>query len=114
MEPIESPVDIWPGTITLKENLYLPQTVAVIEAVEETGFLNKEEGEPFFVKLSDHLTMLPAILDCIDEWNIEGYPRPTSEKDFLGRPLAKATTLATWLFNEVFNYILDVDSVPNE
>ena len=114
MKRIESPVEKWPGTVGLRENLYLPQTTAVLDAVDEVGFLKKKDGEQITIKLQDHLTLLPAILDCIEEWNIEGLERPTSEKDFPGNPLGAANRLASWLFNEVFDLVMFGDTVPNE
>lgn len=114
MKIIESPVERWPGTVGLHENLYLPQTVAVMDVIEQVGFLNKDEGETFTIHLKDHLTLLPAILDCIEEWNIEGLERPTSEKDFPGNPLGAVNRLASWLFNEVFELVLYGDTIPNE
>ena len=114
MKVIESPVKRWPGTVGLRENLFLPQTVAVMDVIEEVGFLDKEEGESFVIHLKDHLTLLPAILDCVEEWDLEGLERPKGPETFPGNPLGDASRLASWLFNEVFDLVLYGDAVPNE
>jgi len=114
MKLIESPVKRWPGTIGLRENLYLPETTAIMDVLEEIGFFGHDEGEGFTIQLKDHLKLIPAILVCIEEWNLEGLERPTGADDFPGNPLSDVSRLASWLFNEVADIVISGDTVPNE
>ena len=63
---ITSPVKRFPGTVTLSDPLTFPQSLAVEDALDAA----QELGEVSVRR--QNYTVLPGLMECVEEWDIEG------------------------------------------
>ncbi len=109
---IKSPVKKWPGTVTLHDPLSLPQVVAIQNSLESAKAL-AEDGDLDKVGVAEyHNELLPAIMDCIESWDLEGLENPPNP--FPGTPRKPAAKLMGWLSTEVVALFSEAEAVPNE
>ena len=127
---ITSPVKKWSGTVTISDPLSLPQAVKFQQAIRDAAALMRkalvEAG--IDVKLEKakktdfdkvRLSTLQvnevygeAILDCVEEWNLEGIENPP---EYLpGTPGISAGKLSSWLIKEITALFKEDEEVPNE
>ena len=127
---IESPVKRWPGTITLPEYLTIPQAMKWEECLAEARsilpeveFEFTEDGELDITKIkAEHLEyfsihdslkyqnkMLPGILVCVSEWNLEGF----DSINFPATPRKSRVALFNWIMAEITKLYKEADEVPN-
>lgn len=126
---IQSPVKRWPGTVTIPEYLTIPQAMAFEDAInnakdllpevtpviigEDNKFpeLTKEQKEYVDVKLSSSWAnaVLPGILACVNEWNLEGLDKD----NFPATPKVSRIELLSWLMGEISKLYNEADEIPN-
>lgn len=126
---IQSPVKRWPGTVTIPEYLTIPQAMAFEDAInnakellpevtpviigEDNKFpeLTKEQKEYVDVKLSSSWAnaVLPGILACVSEWNLEGLDKD----NFPATPKVSRIELISWLMGEISKLYNEADKIPN-
>jgi hypothetical protein len=139
---ITCPVEKWPGTVTISDPLSLPQVSAIEKANAEADLLrvNKwicgkckkihEKPEqvncekcgaeielwrtlPDGVSIAMYRTpLMPAYLDCVEMWNLEGLGNPPAV--FPGTPRVSSSRLAGWLIDEVRLLFREAEEIPNE
>ena len=109
----DSPVDNWKGSVVLADPMSIPQALAWEEglenAIEHRKNLAKEDGSlnlSAFTKFERE--MEPAILVCIEEWNIEGI-----EKSIPASPRVKSIEFFNWLFKSVDGIYSGNSEIPN-
>ena len=103
---IKSPVKKWPGTVTLYDPLSLPQVVAFQDALQSAKDLAWEDEEDIeTLKLAAyHGELFPAVLSCVEKWELEGIADPPDP--FPGTPRKASAELMIWLttgITELFN-----------
>ena len=69
---INSKIAEWKGSITLTDPLLLPQVLALRKAARAFRELG---DDPIFEEMV--YVQLPALLGCVEEWNIKGKDQPT-------------------------------------
>lgn len=104
---ITSPVARWPGTVTIPDELTLPQFAAwedcLIEARASKGVS------------STQLAYLPGILKIVEAWNLDGgWPTVPTLDNIPAKPYAPRIDLLSWLINEILTLWLDEGEVPND
>lgn len=104
---ITSPVEKWPGTVTLHDPLSLPQVVELEEAFARVKTLGKKTSLS-----KQHNELLPTIVSCVTSWDLEGMKNPPNP--FPGTPRRPAAELLNWLVEEVTALFTEAESVPNE
>ena len=105
---ITSPVDRWPGTVTLSDPLTFPQALAVEDALDA---VDKEATQR-----RQNYTILPGLLACIEEWHIEGkgFPKSPTAETFPSTPAIAAAELIAWLIEEIIGLYYEAEPDPNE
>lgn len=93
---ITSPVVRFPGTVEVSDPLNMLQVLAWEKAFREAQAI-KESGY-----LSDlNAAYLPALLSCIDKWNIKGVPDKPTVETFPFSPRLPSAELISWLIGEI-------------
>jgi hypothetical protein len=131
MKTLTSPVKKWPGTIVLPDYLNMTQAIAWEDAIADARSLlpdiefeytednkidtTKLTPEHFkYLSVSQSLKyaekMLPGILACVSEWNLEGL----DAQNFPATPRQARIDLFIWLISEITKLYIDADEVPNE
>ena len=114
---ITSPSKRWPGSVTLSDPLTLPQAEAIENALDdrrdaveeaETG----EDGRVYFT-ITDK-PCLPAVIACVEKWELEGFPDVVEVTSFPFSPRNAAHELIKWLFEEIIKIYSGESEVPNE
>jgi len=57
---------------------------------------------------------LPAILGCVEKWEIENIPEKPTLETFPASPRAETHKLIDWLFRELLTVYFGEATVPNE
>lgn len=106
---ITSPSKRWPGTVTLYDPLTLPQVEAIEIYLANTD--TKDGEKPL---RSYDREQLPALIACVEEWNIENFPvKPTLETWPLS-PRRASREFVMWLLVEILAVYNGELAVPNE
>ena len=105
---IESPVEKFPGFVTLHDPLTYPQLIAYHDATEKAS----ELGETTWIKL--RFALLPGVLACVESWEIEGLQEEPTVDNFPATPLIPSGELITWLQEEITKLLVEAETVPNE
>jgi len=105
---IDSPVKRFPGSVTLHDPLTYPQVIAFQDATAAAGAM----GETTWMKL--RLALLPGILACVENWEVEGVPEAPTIDNFPATPLVSSGELVNWLQEEITGLLIEAETVPNE
>lgn len=108
---ITSPVDRWPGTITLPDYLSFPQEAEWEDAIEAAG------GEELALidaasKPRPAMALLPAILGIVQEWRLEGFPEYPTLDTFPATPKLSSARLLAWIIGEIAALYEEAITVP--
>ena len=120
---IQSPVKKFPGTVTLSDPLTLPQVVIIDDCLmtRRDFFEEVEDGDNRVYKLkpgmfwskSDSLEVA-AIVQCVDEWSLKGFPEKVTAETFPGSPRSASQAVINWLLTEIMNVYQGETEIPNE
>lgn len=106
---ITSPVEKWPGTVTLSDPLTLPQGRAFEEGlIEAQKALRDSKGQ-----LSYEIAILEGCIPCVEKWDIPSIPSLTVNT-FPLKPHRARYALISWLLEEIMLLYKDAEEVPNE
>jgi hypothetical protein len=99
-----SPVKRFPGNVTLKEPLMLPEALAIGKAIREVKLL-RETAQAKGLKdasLDERLAVyVPAICQCIEKAEVTGFPEHPTPETYPFTPIQSAMKLTMWLLDEV-------------
>lgn len=104
---ITSPVDKWPGTVTLHDPLTFPQVLAFQDALDEARALG---GEASVSKVN--YTLLPGIFQCVETWELDGIGENPTPDTFPASPALSSAKLISWLIEEVTALFQEANEVP--
>lgn len=105
---LSSPSKRWPGSVTIADPLTLPQVEPIEEALEY-----KPEGAQVRLTVLDK-NRLPAVLACVEKWELEGFPAAVTMETFPLSPRPESSKLIGWIWNEILKIYLGDLEVPNE
>lgn len=75
MKRIDSDVERWKGHVLLHDPLPLVKLAVFEDAITAALKIDPKLGTA-----RSHVELIPALLECVAEWHIEGFPeKPTSE-----------------------------------
>ena len=120
---IKSPVEKFPGTVTLSEPLTMPQVVIIDDCLltRREFFEEKEiDGKRGYVLKAGAFWSQPdsvaleAIVQCVDDWNLKGMPEDVTAETFPGSPRAASRQLVDWLITEILEVYQGEAEIPNE
>lgn len=104
---IQSKSKIWTGTVSLHDRFTLPQVELVEEALLTIPPVN--DGK---VRLTDiDKPRLPALLACVEKWDLKDFPDPVTVDTFPLTPRRPAHELIEQIFDairEVYNGEIDI------
>ena len=104
---ITSPVKRFSGTVVLSDPLTYPQTFAFEDALAAARALGDDvDAKRIYYEL------LPGILACVEEWNLEGVPAHPTRDTFPSSPTRSAMQLASWLLGEITRLNDEAENVP--
>lgn len=106
---ITSPVDRWPGTVTLSDPLTFPQSLAVEDALAAAQELGEEASQR-----RQNYTVLPGLLGCVEKWDLDGFPEKPTADTFPSTPALAAAELIAWLIEEIISLYYEAEPDPNE
>lgn len=102
---ISSPVERWPGTVTLYEPMTLAHEAAWERAVRE---YDRAGG-----LAENAIAMLPGVFACVQSWDLGGgFPAKPTLDNFPTRPRLDRSKLIAWLINEISDLYREDDD-PN-
>lgn len=111
---ITSPVQHFPGSVTLADPILWPQYMQWVDAVEQASanreqlLISEAASNP---KLSD--AMLPGICACIERSDLAGFPEHVTPDTFPASPVLEASRLLLWLLREINAIVVGAETVPN-
>ena len=106
---ITSQSKIWTGTVTLAEPLTLPQ----VEKIEAAMDFRPGESEKVWFTTLDR-EKLPAILACVEKWELKGFPESVTIETFPLTPRPASHKLVDWLWGELWKVYIGELEIPNE
>lgn len=106
---ITSPVKKFPGTVTLSDPLTFPQVFAVEDALDKSI-----EVDSAFASSRARYAVLPAIIECVEKWELEGIPENVTVETFPATPPTSTARLIAWLINEIVELFKEAEPDPNE
>lgn len=130
MKVLESPVKLWPGTITLPDFLTLPQAIEWEDAlndaedlIPEIDFEKDENGKLITKNMSKKdlrvLTMrnkskyanalIPGIKACVIEWNLQGF----DPNNWPATPRQSRIDLVNWIVSNIAELYKEASEIPN-
>lgn len=105
---------VWHGTVAIFDRLYLPQ-VELVEAAlldERETITSAKDGHVRFTQLDK--PKLPALLACVEKWNLTDFPEPVTVETFPLTPRKAAHELIEQVFDEIRKVYNGEIEVPNE
>jgi hypothetical protein len=109
---ITSPLPRWQGSVTLSDPLTLPQ-VELIEAAfeQQPKFAPEDDSRKYLTEFDK--PQIPAILACVEKWELTDFPLPTVDT-FPMSPRKATHDLIAWIFGELRRIYIGELEIPNE
>lgn len=108
---IDSPLEKWKGHIVIYDPMPMIRLATFEEAITEAMGIDPKLG-----KAKAYVALIPALLACVKEWHIDGFPNDLTIDNFpaAGQGMSKAdiAALVNWVANRIINLIRGAD--PNE
>ncbi|MBW2570278.1 MAG: hypothetical protein JRE47_13175 [Deltaproteobacteria bacterium] len=120
---IKVSVKRWAGSVTFCDPLTAPQVFAIEDALDETAktdpssflAMNAKEGVELSWPSRRTYAYLPAIIACIDDYDLKDFPDNVTKDTWPLSPRDDASILVSKLFSElIMIYRGEVEEVPNE
>jgi hypothetical protein len=108
---ITSPSKIWTGTVTLADPLFMAQAEAIDLALRTPEGYEGKDSVPFTALDKWHF---PAILACVEKWDIAGLPDPVTFESIPLNPRPESHAFIDWIFSEIKKIYLGELQIPNE
>ena len=119
---IKSPVERWAGSVTLADPLTAPQVFAIEDALDETAEIEASAFKRSVAKDKKiemkwqsrfNYTYLPAILLCVESWDLDNFPDKLTRDTFPSIQSNDASILISTLFMELMKVYKEEKTVPN-
>ena len=106
---ITSPVEDFPGTVTLADPLTFPQSIAF-----EDALIAARDIEGRITRAKAQFATIPGILACVESWDLENFPENVGADNFPSTPHVPSARLIDWLSEEISIIFVGGESVPSE
>lgn len=103
---ITSPVKRYPGTVTLSDPLTYPQVIAFDTAMDRASELGDVVLQSQF-----NGVMEPAVMACVEAWDISGLP--PKPQHMPASPRKSAHAFFDWIFREILALYQEAEEIPN-
>ena len=104
---LSSPSRRWHGSVTISDPMTLPQVMAIEEV------FGSPEGEGRVMKSVIDRKLLPAILACVEKWDIANMPEAVTVDTFPATPRGESSEFIRWLWNELYKVYIGETEIPN-
>lgn len=92
MTQLTSPVEQYPGTVTLKP-LVMPLFLQW-----HTAFRQAQGAD---TNLTAYTEYLPAICDCVERWDLEGFPEHVTPDTYPADNVVQRLAVIVWILGEL-------------
>jgi hypothetical protein len=106
---IQSESDRWPGTVTICDQLTLPQ----VELIENAFELQQGDGDKVFFTVIDK-RHIPAIIACVEKWELKNFPIPPTLETWLMQARKESHTLIRQIWEAILKVYTGEQEIPNE
>lgn len=106
---IESPIEQFPGKVTLYDPLNMLQVL-----VWEKGFRSAQELGDKATLSEVNAAYMPAVLACVEKWEISGVPEQPTPETFPFSPRLPSARLLDWLIGEISRVYFGEAEVKND
>lgn len=108
---IQSNIKHFTGTVTIPERFTLPQCNEIDKAFGNPN--DSERGERVWKSVLD-MQVLPALLTCVEKWDIENFPENLSSNNFPATPRKESHDFIMFVWDEVKKIYYGERILPNE
>jgi hypothetical protein len=105
---IISSSSVWPGAVVLSSPLTLPQALAWEKAEQAARPFReniRKDSKKRTIEAVDvteiHTLYIPAIIACVEKWELENFPDDVTLNNFPGSPRTESLGLVGWLINSI-------------
>jgi len=106
MKKIVSPVDKFPGTVTICDPMTFPQLVAWVDSSNTADQIEGNMAEK-------RMAWLPGIFACVEKWELDGLLENVTPENFPSTPFVQVLKLTNWLINEINAVVAGEETNPN-
>lgn len=99
----------WPGSVTITEQLTLPQVELIESALEPL----QDSGKQVFFTAIDKNT-IPAIIACVEKWDLKNFPDPVALETWPMQARKESHMLIRLIWEAVIQVYIGEQEVPNE
>ena len=117
---IKSPVERWPGQVTISDPMNYDQVRKIEDAMDAghgfdpSSYMSKLQEVEVVWTSKINQASLPAILACVESWELKDFPENVTEANFPATPRGDAMELAAWLFGEIQSVYYGEIEVKND
>jgi hypothetical protein len=111
MKIIKYKSQLWGGLITLSDPLTLEQESAFEKAATEAQRERNRYGDSIVTTFA--LCYLPAILLCVEKWDLKDFPKEPTMLTFPARPIKEVAMLVSRLVQEITTLYTESIDIPN-
>ena len=109
---ITSPVSRWEGTVTIADPLTIPQAKLIEAGLEPPVDSDEQSGRIWLTVIDEK--QLPAVLGCVEKWELENFPQNVTEETFPASPRGDSHKLISAIFRALMAVYSGEAEVPNE
>ena len=115
MKIFNSPSKKFQGEIHIHDPLTLPMILAIEEA-QRAGSECFEDAKLKPGKTWSNVddAWMPAILKCVEKFEITGFPEIVTRENFPASPRIASRRFITWLINTLADIYIGEEEIPNE
>lgn len=111
---LTSPIPAFEGTIQLPARLTILQCSEIDKAFgNPNDLLSDNKSERVWYSVSD-MRVIPALLACVEKWNIKDFPENLSLENFPATPRAESHKFISWVWSELKDIYFGERNIPNE
>lgn len=114
---IESPIKRWAGSVTIADPLTIPQAQLIengVKPVDDAEMFDGLDGKKRYYPSVTDKTQIPAILACVEKWELINFPENVTLENFPASPRGDSHKLIEWIFLEILKVYNGELDIPNE
>lgn len=108
---ITSPYIRWAGTVTIADPMFLPQAEAFEASMTLPDELKDKKGNISLLDIDRQ--RFPALLACVESWDLDGIPNPPTFETFPLSPRPDSHEIQDWIWREIRTVYLGELKIPN-
>jgi len=100
----------WEGSVEIADPLNIEQAQAIADSLD----LPQKNADGTYYTIALDAKKIPAILACVEKWNLKGFPETVNIKTYPASPRKAAHALANLIHSELVKVYVGDTEVPNE